>query len=156
GTGRSFQLEVVESPGGYICGEQSTQLQVIQGERDQPRLKNSAEDIQERGLWDCPTVLNNVETFAWIPLILLGDGGVRGGAPDVADPARRGLWFRDRGVDEHPGLRLFPICGDVQRPGVYELPIGTPLGELIARAGGLPLGRTLQAIAPSGPSGGFL
>jgi NADH:ubiquinone oxidoreductase subunit F (NADH-binding) len=166
-TGRRFDLEVVESPGGYICGEQSALLQVLQGERGQPRLENSAVDIQSAGLFGCPTVLNNVETFAWVPRILLGDGGFGGAPPEVAHSDDRGQWYAKSGRDGQPGRRLFPISGDVKRPGVYELPVGTPLGELIAlselvddqdcaQGSNEKKPKPLKAVAPSGPSGGFL
>ena len=115
--------------------------------------------IEANGLYNQPTLLNNVETFAWVPSIVLNGGA----------------WYRDSGVTESPwyiarrkpddkperwprgkGLRFFSICGDVARPGVYEVPVGSTVGELIAMAGGMRDGLPLLAFAPSGPSGGFL
>jgi NADH:ubiquinone oxidoreductase subunit F (NADH-binding)/NADH:ubiquinone oxidoreductase subunit E len=157
GTGHAFELEVFESPGGYICGEQSALIEAIEEHRAEPR--NRPPVIEANGLFNQPTLLNNVETFAWVPAIVLNGG----------------VWYRDHGVadtswyiarrqpNEKPekwprgkGLRFFSICGDVARPGVYEVPVGLPLGELVAMAGGMRGGLPLVAVAPSGPSGGFL
>ena len=139
GTGRDFPIEVYVSPGGYICGEQSALIEAMEDRRAEPRNKPPL--LETNGLYDKPTLLSNVETFAWVPAI-----AVRGGA-----------WYRDLGVNGARGMRFFSICGDVNRPGVYEVPIGTTLGDLIDQhAGGMRGGRRLKAIAPSGPSGGFL
>jgi NADH:ubiquinone oxidoreductase subunit F (NADH-binding)/NADH:ubiquinone oxidoreductase subunit E len=157
GTGQDFELEVFESPGGYVCGEQSALIEAIEEHRAEPR--NRPPVIEANGLNDRPTLLNNVETFAWVPSILLN-------GPE---------WYRDRGLRETPwyirrrrpqeepekgprgrGLRLFSICGDLNRPGVYEAPVGISLGELIDRAGGMRNGWPILACALSGPSGGFV
>jgi NADH:ubiquinone oxidoreductase subunit F (NADH-binding)/NADH:ubiquinone oxidoreductase subunit E len=131
---RRCELDVFVSPGAYICGEESALLEVIEGKRAQPR--NSPPDIRTNGLFDKPTVVNNVETLAWVPAIVLRD---------------QGQWYRDL------SLRFFSISGDVHRPGVFEVPMMTTLGELIERhAGGLPEKWKLHAVAASGPSGGFL
>ena len=138
GSGRAFPVEVYISPGGYICGEQSALIEAMEDKRAEPR--NKPPELATNGLWDKPTLVSNVETFAWAPAI-----AVLGGA-----------WYRDGGVHGGKGLRFFSISGDVERPGVYEVPIGLPLGELIARAGGVRGGKALKAVATSGPSGGFL
>ena len=138
GTGQAFELEVFESPGGYICGEQSALIEAIEEHRAEPR--NRPPVIEANGLYNQPTLLNNVETFAWVPAIVLNGGA----------------WYRDCGVADTPwyvcrrkpedkperwprgkGLRFFSICGDVARPGVYEVPVGLTVGELIAMAGGM-------------------
>ncbi len=141
GTGREFRLEVFVSPGGYICGEQTALVEVLQDRRAEPRNRPPA--LQTNGLWDCPTLLNNVETFAWVPAILTRD---------------EGRWYAERGAQhgkrKFKGLRFFSVSGDVQRPGVYEVPCGITLRELVDQAGGLRQG--LKAVALSGPSGGFL
>jgi NADH:ubiquinone oxidoreductase subunit F (NADH-binding) len=153
-----FQIEVVESPGGYICGEQTALLEALAGERAQPRLSNSSADIQVNGLHDKPTILNNVETLAWVPAIVLGAGGswyAANGFGNSATDESGGPGSHDR----YKGLRFFSISGDVNRPGVYEVPIGTPLRDLIERseyAQGMRDGQALRAIASSGPSSGFL
>jgi NADH:ubiquinone oxidoreductase subunit F (NADH-binding)/NADH:ubiquinone oxidoreductase subunit E len=151
GTGQAFELEVFESPGGYVCGEQSALIEAIEEHRAEPRNRPPA--IEANGLHGRPTLLNNVETFAWVPAIVL----------------RGGDWYREAGIQSSDwyasktkpgvggrGLRLFSICGDVGRPGVYEVPIGLTLGELIERAGGMRDGLPLLGFAPSGPSGGFV
>jgi NADH:ubiquinone oxidoreductase subunit F (NADH-binding)/NADH:ubiquinone oxidoreductase subunit E len=138
GTGKPFPVEVYISPGGYICGEQSALLEAMEDRRAEPR--NRPPEVATNGLWNKPTLVSNVETLAWVPSILL-----RGGA-----------WYRDQGVNGGQGLRFFSISGDVVNPGVFEVPIGLPLGALIERAGGLRGGKALKAVATSGPSGGFV
>jgi formate dehydrogenase beta subunit len=139
GSRRSLPVEVFVSPGGYICGEQSALLEAMEDRRAEPR--NRPPELATNGLFDKPTLVNNVETFSWTPLIAL-----RGGAA-----------YRDQGRPNCKGRRIFSICGDLERPGVYEVPIGITLGELIdGPAGGMRGGRPLKALAASGPSGGFL
>ena len=136
----SFPVEVFVSPGGYICGEQTALIQAIQDERAEPR--NRPPELQTNGLWDCPTLLNNVETLAWAPAIVNRDDG---------------RWYAGQGAaEEFKGARFFSVSGDVARPGVCEVPIGIKLGELIARCGGMKDGVRLKGVALSGPSGGFL
>ena len=137
GTAMSFPVEVFTSPGGYICGEQSALVEAMEDHRAQPR--NKPPQLETNGLHDRPTLVSNVETFAWAPVIAL----------------RGGQWYADTGTAGCKGSRLFSISGDVARPGVYELANGTPLRTLIHElCGGTP--RPLKAFAPSGPSGGFL
>ena len=111
----SFPVEVFVSPGGYICGEQSALIEAMEDRRGEPR--NKPPQLETNGLYDKPTLVSNVETFAWVPAIVL--------------KAANGM--RDQGVHGARGLRFFSICGDVNRPGVYEVPIGLTLGELIER-----------------------
>jgi NADH:ubiquinone oxidoreductase subunit F (NADH-binding)/NADH:ubiquinone oxidoreductase subunit E len=141
GSGRSFPVEVFVSPGGYICGEQSALLEAMEDRRAQPR--NRPPELATNGLRDKPTLVNNVETLAWAPAILLRHDA-------------QGSWYAAQGRPGFRGRRLFSMSGDLERPGVYEVPVGTPLGELIALAGGVRGGRALGAVAPSGPSGGLL
>ena len=139
GTDLVFELEIFVSPGGYICGEESALLEAIEGKRAEPRNKPPF-PVQE-GLWNKPTVINNVETFANVPAIL-----VRG-----AD------WYKAQGVGGSAGLKFIGVSGDVVRPGVYEVPMGTPVSELIFKyGGGIPGNKKLKAFAPSGPSSGYL
>jgi NADH:ubiquinone oxidoreductase subunit F (NADH-binding)/NADH:ubiquinone oxidoreductase subunit E len=139
GSDLSFELDIFVSPGGYICGEESALLEAIEGKRAEPR--NKPPFPVQQGLWNKPTAINNVETFANVPSIL-----VRG-----AD------WHKAQGVAGTAGLKFIGVSGDVVRPGVYEVPMGTPVSELISSyAGGLPSGKKLKAFAPSGPSSGFL
>ena len=139
-SGRRFELEVFVSPGGYICGEQTALVEAIEDHRAEPR--NRPPQLQTNGLWDKPTLLNNVETLAWVPAIVLKESG---------------QWFADAGRTGTKGRRFFSISGDVNKPGAYEVPNGITLRELIDDyAGGMRKGKQLKAFAPSGPSGGFL
>jgi NADH:ubiquinone oxidoreductase subunit F (NADH-binding)/NADH:ubiquinone oxidoreductase subunit E len=139
GSDRDFKVEVFVSPGGYICGEQSALIEAMEDRRAQPR--NKPPQLETNGLYDKPTLVSNVETFAWAPAIVI----------------KGGEWYRDKGVRGCKGMRFFSLCGDVRRPGVYEVPNGITLRELIEEhAGGMLDGRPLKAFAPSGPSGGFL
>jgi NADH:ubiquinone oxidoreductase subunit F (NADH-binding) len=139
GSGLSFPLEVFVSPGGYICGEESALLEAMEDRRAEPRNKPPFPVIS--GLYGKPTVINNVETLCWVPSILMHGGE----------------WYRDQGVNGATGLRFVSISGDVARPGVYEVPFGLTVRDLIFNyASGLRDGQKLKAIAPSGPSGGFL
>lgn len=137
-SGHAFPVEVFVSPGGYIQGEESALLEALEDRRGEPR--NKPPFPVTHGLFGKPTLINNVETLAWMPSILL-----HGGA-----------WYRDAGVRGGTGLRLVSVSGDVNRPGVYEVPFGQTVGELLGLAGGLRDGQRLKALAPSGPSGGFL
>jgi NADH:ubiquinone oxidoreductase subunit F (NADH-binding)/NADH:ubiquinone oxidoreductase subunit E len=140
GSGLAFDLaEVFVSPGGYICGEQNALLAAMEDRRAEPR--NKPPSISVEGFRGQPTLLNNVETFAWVPAIT----------------THGGKWYAGQGVRGAKGLRFVSISGDVARPGVYEVPFGQTVRELVFEtAGGMLPGQTLRAIAPSGPSGGFL
>ncbi len=138
GTGLNFELEVFVSPGGYICGEESALLEAMEDRRAEPR--NKPPFPTDIGLYDKPTIINNVETLMWAPVIYL----------------KGGEWYRDQGVNGCQGLWFCSISGDVNEPGVYEVPFGLSVRDLIFRnAGGMSGGQRLKAIAPSGPSGGF-
>jgi formate dehydrogenase beta subunit len=139
--GRQFPVSVFVSPGGYICGEQSALLEAMSDRRGEPR--NLPPPLETNGLHDRPTLVSNVETFAWVPYILINGGTTYGSL----------------GVNGRKGRRFFSVCGDVTRPGVYEVPMGLTLRKLICGdeyCRGLAGGKQLKAIAPSGPSGGFL
>lgn len=159
-SGRSFRLEVFVSPGGYVCGEQTALIEALEGKRSEPR--NRPPELQTNGLYDQPTILNNVETFAWVPSILLREPDADGLAKELssnpnASKETPGLWYKYAGKNRSKGRRFFSISGDLNRPGAYEVPCGITLGELIDDyAGGVKDGLTLLAVALSGPSGGFL
>jgi len=139
--GRPFAVSVFPSPGGYICGEQSALIEAMSDRRGEPR--NVPPSLETNGLDDQPTLVSNVETFAWVPYIWL-NGGAR---------------YAALGTNGWKGRRFFSVSGDVERPGVYEVPMGLTLRDLIhgeSYGRGIEHGRRLKAIAPSGPSGGFL
>lgn len=134
-----FELDVFVSPGGYICGEESALLEAIEGHRAEPR--NKPPFPGQAGLWQKPTVINNVETFANVPQIL----------------ARGVEWFSAVGVSGSRGLKFVGVSGQVVRPGVFEVAMGTSVRDVIyGHAGGIRGGRALKAFAPSGPSSGYL
>ena len=135
----AFDLEIFVSPGGYICGEESALIEAIEGKRAEPR--NKPPFPGQAGLWQKPTVINNVETFANVPQIL----------------ARGVEWFKTQGQGGSRGLKFVGVSGHVERPGIFEVPMGTPMREVIFQhAGGIRGGRQLKAFAPSGPSSGYL
>jgi NADH:ubiquinone oxidoreductase subunit F (NADH-binding)/NADH:ubiquinone oxidoreductase subunit E len=139
GTPFGFDLEIFVSPGGYICGEETALIEAIEGHRAEPR--NKPPFPVQAGLWQKPTVLNNVETFINVPQILV-----------------RGVdWFAAQGAGGSRGLKFVGVSGHVTRPGIFEVPMGTPMREVIlTHAGGIRGGRQLKAFAPSGPSSGYL
>ena len=139
GSDLAFDLEIFVSPGGYICGEESALLEAIEGKRAEPR--NKPPFPVTNGLWNQPTVINNVETFCLATVIL----------------ARGADWYKAQGKNGSVGMKFVGISGDVNRPGIFEVPMGTTYSELIyENAGGISDGRTLLAFAPSGPSSGYL
>jgi formate dehydrogenase beta subunit len=139
--GRSFPVSVFVSPGGYICGEQSALIEAMSDRRGEPR--NMPPKLESNGLLDLPTLVSNTETFAWTPSIIINGGAA----------------YAALGVNGCKGRRLFSVSGDVKRPGVYEVPMGIALRELIhgqSYCQGIAGDRPLKGLAPSGPSGGFL
>jgi NADH:ubiquinone oxidoreductase subunit F (NADH-binding)/NADH:ubiquinone oxidoreductase subunit E len=139
--GRPFRVSVFVSPGGYICGEQSALIEAMSDRRGEPR--NMPPKLESNGLLDLPTLVSNVETFAWVPYICINGGKT----------------YAAEGVNGWSGRRLFSVSGDVKRPGVYETPMGLTVRELIygeAYCQGIAGDRALKGFAPSGPSGGFL
>src|SRR5438874_8037792 len=139
GSDMDFDLEVFVSPGGYICGEESALIEAIEGHRAEPR--NKPPFPGQIGLWQKPTVINNVETFINVPQIL----------------ARGVDWFVAQGANGSRGLKFVGVSGHAAHPGVFEVPMGTPIREVIFKhAGGIRGGRSLKAFAPSGPSSGYL
>lgn len=139
GSGFDFDIEIFVSPGGYICGEGSALLQALEGKRAEPR--NRPPNSATHGLWQKPTVLNNVETFAIVPQILAN--GVE--------------WFKAQGRGGASGLKFVAVTGDVRSPGVFEIAMGTPVSEVVMNLAGGPLpGSKIKAFAPSGAASGFL
>jgi NADH-quinone oxidoreductase subunit F len=135
GTGMDFDIHVHRGAGAYICGEETGLLESLEGRKGQPRKRPPFPAVS--GLWHHPTVVNNVETMSHVPHIV----------------AKGAEWFKAIGVAKSSGTTIFGVSGDVVRPGTYELPLGTPLRELIFEyAGGIPEGRALKAVIPGGVS----
>ena len=130
----SVDFHVVAGAGAYICGEETSMLESLEGKRGYPRVKPPFP--AQKGLWGRPTTINNIETLACVPLVI-----------------NRGAdWFAGVGAKNHPGPILYGISGHVNRPGVYELPSGVPVHELIEIAGGIRNDKNLKAIIPGGSS----
>ncbi len=138
GGGFSFDITVFVSPGGYILGEETALLEALEDRRGEPRNKPPFPTVA--GLWGKPTLINNVETFAAVPAIL----------HHGAD------WWAAQGVGEYKGLKFLSVSGDVANPGVYCVPMGTTVAELLKQCGGVPGGAKLAAFAPGGASSNFL
>ncbi|MDB4874834.1 MAG: Respiratory-chain dehydrogenase domain 51 kDa subunit [Gemmatimonadetes bacterium] len=138
GRGVRFDIEIRRGAGAYICGEETAIFNSIEGYRGEPR--NKPPFPAQAGLFGLPTVVNNVETLANIPFIVLEGGAA----------------FARIGTEQSAGPRLFCLSGHVTRPGVYEVPFGKTLRELIELAGGVANGRTLQTVLLGGAAGVFV
>jgi len=137
-TGLTFDLEIRQGAGAYICGEETALFNSIEGYRGEPRSKPPFPVTA--GLFGMPTVINNVETLANIPDIVL----------------QGGKEFATRGTKESTGTRLFCLSGSVERAGLYEVPLGTTLGALLEMAGGVSGQRPLRAVLLGGAAGSFV
>jgi NADH-quinone oxidoreductase subunit F len=139
GTDFSFDVVIHRSAGRYICGEAKGLIHALEGKRPHPNIEGH---LTTTGLWGQPTIVNNAETLAYVPHI------VRKGAD----------WFKGLGRHEKaPGNKIYSISGRINRPGVVELPFGTPLGEIIDQhAGGMPSGYEYKACLPGGASTRYL
>ncbi|NIR42798.1 MAG: nitroreductase family protein [Gemmatimonadetes bacterium] len=136
--GERFDIEIFVSPGGYILGEETALLEALEDRRGEPR--NKPPYPGQSGLWGKPTLINNVETLAMAPAIVQH-------GPD---------WWKEQGTRGHHGLKFIGVSGHVERPGVFEIPMGTTVAELIELAGGVKDGRRLKGFAPGGASSNFL
>ena len=134
GSGFDFDIHVHLGAGAYICGEETALLESIEGKKGQPRYKPPFP--ANYGLYGCPTTINNTETLASVPAIM----------------RRGGEWFRDLGVKNSGGTKLFSVSGHVENPGNFEVPMGIPFKELLEMAGGVWKGRKLKAVIPGGSS----
>lgn len=135
GTGFDLDLSVHRGAGAYICGEETAMLESLEGKPGNPRLKPPYP--AQRGLFGLPTLVHNVETLACIPHIVL----------------RGADWFASIGTEQSKGPKIFCVSGHVNRPGNYELPLGTPLRVIIEEyAGGVRAGHRLKAVIPGGAS----
>jgi len=135
GSGIDIDMHLTYGAGAYICGEETSMLESLEGKRGYPRVKPPFP--AQKGLWGRPTTINNIETLANVPLV------INNGAE----------WYGNIGAEEHPGPVLYGISGHVNNPGVYELPSGVPVMDLINEiAGGVRGGKELKALIPGGSS----
>lgn len=139
GSGFDFDIRISRGSGAFVCGESSALVASIEGKPGEPRAKHI--HLAEHGLWGCPTVLNNVETWANVPAIM----------------ARGADWFAAIGAPGNTGTKVFSLVGNVRTSGLVEVPMGIRLGEIVnSIGGGAPEGRTLKAVQTGGPSGGCI
>jgi NADH-quinone oxidoreductase subunit F len=134
GSGYDLELIVHAGAGAYICGEETALLDSLEGRRGQPRLRPPFPAVA--GLYACPTVVNNVESIASVPPIILNGTA----------------WFRSMGTEKSPGFTLYSLSGHVARPGQYEAPLGITLRELLDYAGGVRTGHRVKFWTPGGSS----
>ncbi len=139
--GKDFSLDlfVHRGAGAYVCGEETALIESLEGKRGNPRIRPPFPATM--GLYNCPTVVNNVETLANLPAII----------------TKGGEWFASLGVEKSGGTKLFAVSGHVKKPGIYELPMGTSLKTLIYEyAGGIRENRRLKGVIPGGSSSPIL
>lgn len=139
GSGFNFQLHNYLGAGAYICGEETALLNSLEGKKGEPRFKPPFPAAF--GLYGKPTTINNTESYASVPSILRGNGNWMDGD-----------WFKGLGVENSGGVKVFSVTGHVERPGNYEIRMGTPFADLLEMAGGVWKGRKLKAVIPGGSS----
>ena len=139
GSGFSFDIEIRIGAGAFVCGEETALMASVEGQRGEPRQKPPFPF--QSGLFGQPTIINNVETLATVPPIMLNG----------AD------WFRQYGTEQSPGTKVFALSGNIVNTGLVEVPMGTPLSEMIySIGGGIPNGKDFKAAQTGGPSGGCI
>ena len=139
GTDFEFDVEIRLGAGAFVCGEETALLESIEGRRGQPRIKPPFP--ANKGLWQCPTLINNVETYANIPKIILNGSD----------------WYSKIGTEGSKGTKVFALGGNVNNIGLVEVPMGTTLREIVYDiGGGIPNGREFKAAQTGGPSGGCI
>jgi len=139
GTGRRLHLRIMQGAGAFVCGEETALLESIMGRRGMPRMRPPYP--AESGLWGCPTLVNNVETYALVPWI------IRNGAAA----------FAELGTEHSKGTKVFSLAGKVNRGGLIEVPMGVTIREIVEEiGGGIADGRTFKAVQIGGPSGGCI
>ncbi len=138
GSGFDFDLEIKLGAGSYLCGEELTMLESLEGKRGTPRIKPPFP--AEKGVFGMPTLVNNVETLA--------------NATRILEKGKQ--WYRQTGTDTSPGTKIFTISGQVNKAGYYELPLGVSLRELIELAGGMRNGKPFKAALLGGAAGTFV
>jgi len=139
GSGVDFELDIRLGAGAFVCGEETALLTSIEGNRGMPKPRPPFPAV--KGLWNHPTVINNVETFANIPVII----------------NRGGDWFSSIGTEKSKGTKVFALTGKISNSGLVEVPMGTPLRDIVYNiGGGIPNGRKFKAAQTGGPSGGMI
>ena len=139
GSGFSFDIEIRLGAGAFVCGEETALLRSIEGQRGMPTPKPPFPAVE--GLWKRPTVINNVETWANVPAILLKGGD----------------WFSSIGTEKSSGTKVFALTGQINNSGLVEVPMGTTLREIVFDiGGGIKGGRAFKAVQTGGPSGGVI
>jgi NADH-quinone oxidoreductase subunit F len=142
-SGFGFHIEIAEGAGAFVSGEATALVAAIEGRRSEPRVRPPR--LAEAGLWGCPTLLNNVKTFSYIPLIIRGDGGHGSDG------------FASIGTEKSKGTAVFTLAGKVRYPGLTEVPMGTTLRRIVYDiAGGTPNEKRLKGVQIGGPSGGCI
>lgn len=138
GTQFSFSIELRLGAGAFVCGEETALIASIEGKRGTPRPRPPYP--AESGLWNSPTLINNVETFAHVPRIILEGGD----------------WYAKLGTEKSKGTKMFALAGRVKNTGLIEVPMGMSLREIIFDIGGIPEGHRFKAVQTGGPSGGCI
>lgn len=138
GSGFKFDIEIYEGAGAFVCGEETALMRSIEGKRGNPRPKPPFP--AKAGLWEKPTVLNNVETLANIGSII----------------ANGSDWYKEMGTEKSPGTKIFSITGDIENVGCVEVPIGTTIDTIVNKIGIVQEGKTYKAAQLGGPSGGCI
>lgn len=133
-SGIDFDLHTHHGAGAYICGEETALIESLEGKKGQPRFKPPFP--ANYGLYGKPSTINNTETFASVPVIL----------------QKGGQWFADEGIPNNGGTKIFSVSGHVEKPGNFEIKLGTPFKDLLEMAGGMWKGRQLKAVIPGGSS----
>ena len=138
-SGFSFNIEIGKGAGAFVCGESTALMASLEGRAGEPRAKYI--HTVEYGLWDRPSNLNNVETWANVPVII----------------ARGGKWFSEIGIENNAGTKVFSLVGNIRNVGLIEVPMGITLREIIYDiGGGIPKGKQFKAVQTGGPSGGCI
>ena len=139
GTGFNFDIEIMMGAGAFVCGEETALMRSVEGKRGEPRPRPPFPAIA--GLWEKPTVLNNVETLATIPIII----------------RKGGAWYASMGTEKSKGTKIFSLTGKIVNNGLVEVEMGTPMGKIIYDiGGGIPGGRDFKSVQCGGPSGGCI
>ncbi len=139
GSDYDFTIEIREGSGAFVCGEETSLINSIEGDIPEPRLRPPFP--AQAGLWGCPTVINNVETLANVPMII----------------TRGAEWFSSVGTDTSKGTKIFSLVGKINNTGLIEVPMGITLKEVVYEiGGGIPKGKKFKAVQTGGPSGGCI